>query len=76
MTVITLFHASRYRDFKSYYTGHAPKHLSRAFPRLTGYNRFVELMSAALVPLCGYLQHRKGRYRACVMHAETPGPCV
>jgi hypothetical protein len=61
MTIITLFHASHYRDFKSYYTGHVLKHLAWAFPRLTSYNRFVELMSAALVPLCGYLQSRKGR---------------
>lgn len=61
MTITTLFHASRYRDFKSYYTEHVLKHLRWAFPRLTSYNRFVELMPSALVPLCGYLQSRKGR---------------
>ena len=61
MTIITLFHASRYRDFKSYYTEHVLKHLAWAFPRMVSYNRFVELMPAALVPLCGYLQSRKGQ---------------
>src|SRR3989440_3211393 len=61
MTIITFFHASHYRDFKSYYTGHVLKHLAWAFPRLISYQRFVELMPAALVPLCGYLQSRKGR---------------
>jgi hypothetical protein len=60
MTIITLFHASGYRNFKAYYTEHVLKHLSRAFPRLVSYNRFVELMPGALVPLCGYLQSRKG----------------
>jgi hypothetical protein len=61
MTIIILFHASRYRDFKSYYTGHVLKHLAWAFPRLVSYQRFVELMPGALIPLCGYLQSRKGR---------------
>ncbi len=60
MTIIVLFHLSGYRNFKTYYTEHVMKHLSWAFPRLTSYNRFVELMPSALVPLCGYLQTRKG----------------
>ncbi len=37
------------------------KHYAGAFPRLVSYHRFVELMPSALVPLCGYLQSRKGR---------------
>ena len=61
MTIITLFHASSYRNFKAYYTEHVLKHLPWAFPRLVSYGRFVELMPGALVPLCGYLQTRKGR---------------
>lgn len=36
------------------------KQLYWAFPKLPSYNRFVELMPLALVPLCGYLQTRKG----------------
>jgi hypothetical protein len=61
MTIITLFHASSYRNFKAYYTGHVLKQYAWAFPRLVSYSRFVELMPSALVPLCGYLQSRKGR---------------
>jgi len=60
MTIIVLFHSSGYRNFKTYYTEHVMKHLVWAFPKLVSYNRFVELMPAALVPLCGYLQTRKG----------------
>ena len=61
MTIVVLFHASSYRNFKAYYTGHVMKNLAWAFPRLVSYQRFVELMPGALVPLCGYLQSRKGR---------------
>jgi Transposase DDE domain len=60
MTIIVMFHASSYRNFKAYYTEHVMKHYAAAFPRLVSYGRFVELMPAALVPLCGYLQTRKG----------------
>lgn len=61
MTIITLFHASSYRNFKAYYTEHVMKQYVWAFPRLVSYQRFVELMPMALVPLCGYLQSRKGQ---------------
>jgi hypothetical protein len=60
MTIIVLFHSSGYRNFKTFYTQHVLQHLGGAFPKLISYNRFVELMPSALVPLCGYLQTRKG----------------
>jgi len=56
MTIIVLFHASGYRDFKTFYTQQVQKHLLAAFPRLVSYNRFVELMRDALIPLSAYLQ--------------------
>ena len=37
MTIIVLFHASHYRDFKSYYTEHVMRSLAWAFPRLLRY---------------------------------------
>ena len=60
MTIIVLFHVSSYRNFKSYYTEQVMTQYAGAFPRLVSYQRFVELMPSALVPLCGYLQSRKG----------------
>lgn len=60
MTIVVLFHASGFRNFKTFYTEYVTKHLSSAFPKLTSYNRFVELMPSALVPLCCYLQTRRG----------------
>src|SRR2546423_1018549 len=61
MTIIVMFHSSSYRNFKAYYTEQVMKHYAGAFPHLISYQRFVELMPAALVPLCGYLQARKGK---------------
>jgi hypothetical protein len=60
MTIMVLFHSSSYRNFKAFYTQHVLKYLGGAFPQLVSYNRFVELMPSALVPLSAYLQTRKG----------------
>jgi hypothetical protein len=61
MTIIVMFHSSAYRNFKAYYTEQVLKNYPWAFPHLTSYQRFVELMPQALVPLCAYLQTRKGQ---------------
>lgn len=59
MTILILFHSSRYRDFKHFYL--SLLFLNRGdFPGLVSYSRFVELMPSALVALCGYLNSRKG----------------
>ena len=51
MTIIVFFHRSGYRDFKRFYTKYVRVHLCAEFPTLVSYNRFVELMPRALVPL-------------------------
>ncbi len=60
MTILVLFHASGYRDFKTFYTQYVMKHYAGAFPKLTSYNRFVELQRDALIPLWCYLHTRFG----------------
>ena len=60
MTLIVAFHQSGYRTFKHYYQKHVYVYLRWAFPQLVSYNRFVELMGEALLPLCAYLHTRKG----------------
>jgi len=60
MTILIHFHESRYRDFKSYYTRYVQKHLSREFPGLVSYHRFVELMPRSLVALAVYLRRSFG----------------
>lgn len=61
MTIIVHFHRSRYRTFKDYYTRYVMRHLKGHFPALVSYNRFVELMPRALLPLCCFLKQRMGR---------------
>lgn len=63
MTILILFHQSRYRTFTAFYTDHVCEHLRGEFPKLVSYTRFGELFPSALVPLCVYL------------HALT-GPCT
>jgi len=61
LTIIVWFQQSGYRTFKDFYLKEVSKHLRTEFPHLVSYNRFVELMPEALVPLCFYLQTRKGK---------------
>jgi hypothetical protein len=62
MTIVFHFHQFRYCDFKSFYVQHVSIFLREAFPKLTSYNRFVELMKSVLVPLCAYLYSRRVNY--------------
>ena len=55
MTIIIWFHQSHYQDFKAFYTQHVQLYLRAEFPKLVSYNRFVELMSGSLMPLCVYM---------------------
>jgi len=61
MTIIVWFQQSGYRTFKDYYRKEVCLHLRDEFPNLVSYNRFIELMPSALIPLCFYLQTRKGQ---------------
>lgn len=51
LTIIVGFHLSGYRTFKGYYTQHVLPQQLHYFPRLVSYQRFVELMPGALLPL-------------------------
>ena len=74
MTIIIHFHQSHYRDFKAYYTEHVMAHLRSEFPNLVSYNRFVELMPMALLPLCQYLHSRLATSRGLAFIDSTPLP--
>jgi hypothetical protein len=74
MTIIIHFHQSHYRDFKAYYTEHVMVHLQSEFPKLVSYNRFVELMPMALLPLCLYLHARLAVSRGLAFIDSTPLP--
>jgi len=61
MTVLVWFHAARYRTFKDFYLDQMLLHRRAEFPGLPSYTRFVELVPLTLLPLCAYLQTRKGQ---------------
>src|SRR5215831_19678322 len=62
ITILIHFHQSHYRTFKAYYTEHVQVHLTKEFPQLVSYTRFVALIPGMLVPLLAYLL---SRYGAC-----------
>jgi hypothetical protein len=72
MTLLIYFHQMRFRDFKTYYLGYVLPHLRPDFPGLVSYNRFVDLMPSALVPLCAYLQSCYGDCTGISFVDSTP----
>jgi hypothetical protein len=56
MMILIHFHQSHYRDFKAYYIEHVLKNLRGEFPGLVSYQRFVDYLPSALMPLCVYLR--------------------
>jgi transposase len=61
MTILVWFHASHYRTFKHFYLGSVLPGKRAEFPALPSYTRFVELIPMTLLPLCAYVQTRKGQ---------------
>lgn len=51
MTIMVLFHLSHYRTFKDFYRECLSISFKEEFPKLVSYNRFVELMPYAAMPL-------------------------
>lgn len=58
MTILIYYHHQHYKDFKHYYLEYVLKDLKSDFPDAVSYNRFVELIPRALLPMCLFLQHR------------------
>jgi hypothetical protein len=54
MTILIGFHQNHYRNFKHFYEKQVCKYWWKEFPRLPSYNRFIEFMGAAMMPLCIY----------------------
>ncbi len=60
MTICIVFHLSGYRTFKRYYIEFISKRYKKFFPRLVSYNRFVELMPNAVLPMTFFVHSRRG----------------
>jgi hypothetical protein len=73
MTITVLFHLSGYRCFKWYYQSHVCVHMRDYFPAPVSYNRFVELMGYALLPLLIYTHgFRRGKCNGIGFIDSTP----
>jgi hypothetical protein len=72
VTIIINFHQSHYRNFKAYYLQHVKVNLRSEFPNLMSYNRFVELMPRALIPLLAYMRGHKGYCTGISFVDSTP----
>lgn len=51
ITIYLLFHLGGFRCFKHFYIYYVQKHMQNEFPKTVSYNRFVELMQSALMPM-------------------------
>ena len=58
MTILVHYHQSYYKNFKFYYLNYVHQDLKKDFPDLVSYNRFVELIPRALLPMCMFLNYR------------------
>lgn len=56
ITIVTMFHKTRYRTFKDYYHRYVLAFLKTYFPKLLSYSRFVNLMKTCLFPLFVFSQ--------------------
>ena len=72
MTIVILFQASGFRNFKTYYTQQICEHLLGEFPDLVSYGRFVELQSEIVLPLAAFLHTRFGPCTGISFIDSTP----
>lgn len=56
ITLLVMFHSGGYRNMKHFYLFYVQKHLIHHFPQTVSYNRFVELMQAATLPMTIFMK--------------------
>lgn len=56
ITIMIIFHTGGFRNMKHFYIHYVQKHLTDLFPKTVSYNRFVELMQAATLPMTLFLK--------------------
>jgi hypothetical protein len=61
MTIVIMFHLSHYKTFKDFYLNSVCENYRSAFPSLVSYNRFIELMPNAFMPLLVMIACMRGK---------------
>lgn len=59
-TILVMAHYVRFRDFKTFYCDFLKKYWKHYFPKLPTYQRFIELMKRAILPLILFISARRG----------------
>jgi hypothetical protein len=62
MTILIMFQAVKYRTFKIFYTEFILIYWKEYFPSAPSYNRFVELIPSAVVPLTEFVSQYNGKH--------------
>ena len=56
ITIMVIFHSGGFRNMKHFYIHFVQKHMKDQFPQTVSYNRFLELMQAATLPMSIFLK--------------------
>ena len=56
ITIMVIFHTGGYRNMKHFYLHYVQQHMKDQFPKTVSYNRFLELMQAATLPMSIFLK--------------------
>lgn len=56
ISIMTLFHMGNFRNMKHFYLYYVQKHMKSEFPKTVSYNRFLELMQNATLPMSLFLK--------------------
>jgi len=59
MTLSIWYHYAGHTTFKDYYTKYVQVHLTKEFPKLVSYNRFIELRKTIVIPMLIFLYTKK-----------------
>ena len=62
MTILIMYQAVRYKDFKTYYIEFIKIYWKQYFPTAPSYNRFVELIDIAMSPLIAFISNNHGKH--------------
>lgn len=71
LTILVLFHVLNFRNFKHFYRFLQYYH-AKDFPDLISYNRFVEIKSSFIIPLCIFFEAIKGKCDGVSYIDSTP----
>lgn len=56
ITIMILFHFGAFKNLKHFYKFYVQTHLAKEFPKTVSYNRFIELLQGATLPMTLFLK--------------------